>query len=155
MLKEIASTPVSDINIREPVRVSPGTPLIDVVTRMREKRRGGAIVEDGGKVAGIFTERDLMLRVDHSKAKGWHQQPVSEFMTRDVVMIAASDPVSDALKKMKQGRFRHLPVDRGPDAPTGLVSIRDILAYIVEHFPAEFLNLPPDPEHEASRRWGG
>src|SRR5690606_34551238 len=107
MLKEIASTPVSDINIREPVRVAPDTPLIDVVTRMREQRRGAAIVEDGGKVTGIFTERDLMLRVDHTKGKAWHQQPVSEFMTRDVVMIAASDPLSEALKKMKQGLFRH------------------------------------------------
>lgn len=155
MLKEIAATPVSDIDIREPVRVSPDTPLIDVVTRMREHRRGAAIIEDGGKVTGIFTERDLMLRVDHTTGKAWHEQPVSEFMTKDVVVIAASDSLSDAVKKMKQGLFRHLPVDRGPGAPTGLVSIRDVLAYIVEHFPGEFLNLPPDPEHEASRRWGG
>jgi CBS domain-containing protein len=155
MLKEIAATPVSEIDIREPVRVTPDTVLIEVVTRLREKRRGAAIIEENGKVVGIFTERDLMLRVDHTAGQGWHQQPVREFMTRDVVMVLARDSISTAVQKMKSGAFRHLPVVFGSGKPVGLVSIRDILAYIAEHYPAEFLNLPPDPEHEARRRWGG
>ena len=155
MLKEIASTPVNEVNIREPVRVAPSTSLLDVVTRMREKRRGSAIIEDGGRVVGIFTERDLMLRVDHTSGQGWHQKPVSEVMTRDVVMISSRDSIAAAVQKMKAGDFRHLPVDQGPGKAVGLISIRDILAYIAEHYPAEFLNLPPDPEHEARRRWGG
>jgi CBS domain-containing protein len=155
MLKEIAATPVTEIDIREPVRVTPDTTLIDVVTRLREKRRGAAIVEENGKVVGIFTERDLMLRVDHSTGQGWHKQPVRDVMTKNVVMVSARDSIATAVQKMKSGEFRHLPVDMGPGKPVGLVSIRDILAYIAEHYPAEFLNLPPDPEHEARRRWGG
>lgn len=155
MLKEIATTPINEINIREPVRVAPSATLLDVVTRMREKRRGSAIIEDGGQVVGIFTERDLMLRVDHTSGQGWHQKPINEFMTRDVVMISSRDSIATAVQKMKVGDFRHLPVDQGPGKPVGLISIRDVLAYIAEHYPAEFLNLPPDPEHEARRRWGG
>lgn len=155
MLKEIATTPINEINIREPVRVAPSATLLDVVTRMREKRRGSAIIEDGGRVVGIFTERDLMLRVDHTSGQGWHQKPINEFMTRDVVMISSRDSIATAVQKMKAGDFRHLPVDQGPGKPVGLISIRDVLAYIAEHYPAEFLNLPPDPEHEARRRWGG
>ncbi len=155
MLKEIASTPVNEITIREPVRVAPSATLLDVVTRMREKRRGSAIIEEGGKVVGIFTERDLMLRVDHTSGQGWHQKPISDFMTKNVVMISTRESISTAVQRMKTGDFRHLPVDQGPGKPVGLISIRDILAYIAEHYPAEFLNLPPDPEHEARRRWGG
>jgi CBS domain-containing protein len=155
MLKEIAATPVTEIDIREPVRVTPETALLDVVTRLREKRRGAAIVEEGGKVVGIFTERDLMLRVDHTKGQGWHKQPVRDYMTKNVVMVSGRDSIATAVQKMKSGEFRHLPVDLGSGKPVGLVSIRDILAYIAEHYPAEFLNLPPDPEHEARRRWGG
>ncbi|ACY15662.1 cyclic nucleotide-binding/CBS domain-containing protein [Haliangium ochraceum] len=155
MLKEIAATPVSEVTIREPVRVSPEAKLIDVVNSLREKRRGAAIIEDGGSVVGIFTERDLMLRVDHSAGESWHDKPVRDFMTGDVVMVKAQDSISVAVQKMRQGLFRHLPVDLGPGKPVRLVSIRDVLAYIAEHFPAEFLNLPPDPEHEATSRWGG
>lgn len=155
MLKEIAATPVTEIDIREPVRVAPETPLIEVVTRLREKRRGAAIVEDGGKVVGIFTERDLMLRVDHTAGAGWHSQPVRDYMTKNVIMVSTRDSIAAAVQKMKSGEFRHLPIDLGPGKEVGLVSIRDILAYIAEHYPAEFLNLPPDPEHEARRRWGG
>lgn len=155
MLKEIAATSVTEIDIREPVRVTPDTVLLDVVTRLREKRRGAAIVEENGKVVGIFTERDLMLRVDHTSGQGWHKQPVRDFMTKNVVMVSARDSIATAVQKMKSGEFRHLPVDLGPGKEVGLVSIRDILAYIAEHYPAEFLNLPPDPEHEARRRWGG
>jgi CBS domain-containing protein len=155
MLKEIAATAVTEIDIREPVRVTPDTTLIDVVTRLREKRRGAAIIEEGGKVVGIFTERDLMLRVDHTSGQGWHKKPVRDFMTKNVVMVSARDSIATAVQKMKSGEFRHLPIDLGSGKPVGLVSIRDILAYIAEHYPAEFLNLPPDPEHEARRRWGG
>src|SRR5688500_3700896 len=62
-LREIASTPIGDIARREPVRVGPDTPLADVVTRLREHRRGAVIVEDEGGIAGICTERDIMMRV--------------------------------------------------------------------------------------------
>ena len=154
MLEEIASTSISEISFREPARATSDTPLIDVVARMRGRRRGAAIIEDDGRLAGIFTERDLMLRVEHSN-QDWHKKPVSEVMTRDVIVIKASDSISAAVQKMKEGLFRHLPVDRGPEKPTALISIRDILSYIAEYFPKEFQNLPPDPEHEASQPWGG
>lgn len=154
MLKEIASTPVSEINIREPVRVQGDAKLGDVVATMREMHRGAAIVEADGKVVGIFTERDLMLRVDHS-SQNWRDSPVSDVMTKEVVLVDARESLSVAVKKMQSGLFRHLPVVFGAERPVGLVSIRDILAYIAEHFPAEFLNLPPDPELEARNQWGG
>lgn len=154
MLENIAATPISEINMREPVRAAADTPLMDVVTRMREMRRGAAIIEDDGSLVGIFTERDLMLRVDHSN-QDWHRRPVGEVMTKDLIMVSGRDALSVALQKMNKGFFRHLIVDRGPGQPAGLVSIRDILAHIVEFYPQEFINLPPDPEHEAQNRWGG
>ncbi len=154
MLENIAATPVTAINFREPARANEDTPLIEVVGRMRELRRGAAVVEKDGQIVGIFTEHDLMLRVDHS-SQDWHQKPVREVMTAEVIMVSSKDTLSIAVKKMQDGVFRHLPVDRGPGQPVALISIRDILAYIAEHFPDEFINLPPDPAHEAHRRWGG
>jgi CBS domain-containing protein len=155
MLAEIAATPVSDIPLREPVRARAHTPLIEVVSTMHEMRRGASIVEDDhGRLAGIFTERDLMLRVEHGDSS-WHRRPVGEVMTRDPIRIAPTESLSTALRRMREAGCRHLPVADGQGKTTGVLSIRDILAHIAEFFPEEFLNLPPDPDHEASRRWGG
>jgi CBS domain-containing protein len=118
-------------------------------------RRGATIVEDDqGRIAGIFTERDLMVRVEHGDSS-WHRKPVGEVMTRDPVRIAPTDSLSTALRRMRETKCRHLPVTDDQGKTAGVVSIRDILAHIAEYFPEEFLNLPPDPEHEASSRWGG
>jgi CBS domain-containing protein len=155
MLAEIAATPVSDIPLREPARARTRTPLIEVVSTMHEMRRGATIVEDDqGRIAGIFTERDLMLRIDHGDSS-WHRQPVGEVMTRDPVRISPAESLSTALRRMREAGCRHLPVVDGQGQTAGVLSIRDILAHVAEFFPEEFLNLPPDPDHEASRRWGG
>ena len=155
MLQEIADTPVSDLSLREPVRVGPETPLFEVVAKLREQRRGAAIVEDGnGQLIGIFTERDLMARVDHDN-HGWHERPVSEVMTAGPSTVSPDQSLAGALERMGAGSFRHLPIVDGDGRASALVSIRDILGHVVEHYPEEFLNLPPDPEHEMSGRWGG
>lgn len=155
MLNEIAATPVSDLTKREPARAKPNTPLSDVIAAMNEMGRGATIILDhDGRIAGIFTERDLMLRVDHG-VDGWQQQPVREYMTKDPVTISADQSVATALRRMNEGTFRHLPVTDGEGKLSSILSIRDILSHLVEFFPQEFLNLPPDPEHEANSRWGG
>lgn len=155
MLEEIAATPIGDLSSREPVRVKDDATLIDVVTAMRERRRGAAIVEDGeGRLVGIFTERDLMLRVDH-ETTDWHQSAVSSLMTENPESVSSKETLANALNRMKAGSFRHVPVIDDQGAAISLVSVRDILGHIVEHFPEEFINLPPDPDHEARNRWGG
>lgn len=136
----------------------PSAALDDFVTAaaatMKERQQDCVLILDGSELVGIFTERDLMLRVDHS-SQAWRDSPVSDVMTKEVVLVDARESLSVAVKKMQSGLFRHLPVVFGEQRPVGLVSIRDILAYIAEHFPAEFLNLPPDPELEARNQWGG
>jgi CBS domain-containing protein len=154
-LEHIAATPISDLSLRDPVRAKPDSTLFQIVTDLREHRRGAAIVEDqGGRLLGIFTERDLMLRVDHTK-HDWHELPVSAFMSRAIITVATTESLAAAIERMNDGGFRHLPVVDESGRTIGILSIRDILAHITEYFPEEFINLPPDPGHEASGRWGG
>jgi len=79
---------------------------------------------------GIITERDLL----HALAEGSDPRttPVSSYMTSDAVTVTASWEVVDAARRMIQGGFRHLIVvdDRG--LVTGIVSIRDMVAALVE-----------------------
>jgi CBS domain-containing protein len=153
-LAEIAATPIGTIVRRDPVRVRPETTLGEVVAALREKVRGAVLVEEQGRITGIFSERDLMLRVDHSDPT-WAALPVMTVMTPGPRTIREDEPIEDALNIMLTGGHRHLPIVDGTGVLVGIVSVRDILIHIVGFFPADFLNLPPDPEREASGLWGG
>ncbi len=153
-LAQIAATPIGTIVRRLPVRVTPETTLGALVATLREKGRGAVLVEEGDRISGIFSERDLMLRVDHGDPS-WTGRPVREFMTRAPRTIREDEPIEDALNIMLTGGHRHLPIVDAAGALLGIVSIRDILIHIVGFFPADFINLPPDPEHESSGVWGG
>lgn len=154
-LKQLANITVGEIEQRDPVKVSEHTTLLEVVGMLESALRGAVVVQDAdGKLSGIFTERDLMLRVTHSN-KDWHKTPVKEVMTRNPVCVAEYESIASALGRMNQGTFRHLPRIDAEGRPSGLLSVRDVLSYVAENFPAEFLNLPPDPDHEAKEPWGG
>ena len=155
VLKELAKRPIEEVEGRPPIRVRPATTLLEVVKALKGGNRGAVIVvDDDGRISGVFTERDVMLRLDHSNLD-WHTIPVGEVMTRNPKTIAADAPIAEALRLMTEGAFRHLPVVDDDGRAISVASIRAIMAHLVEHFPEEFVNLPPDPDHEASRPYGG
>lgn len=153
-LAQIAATPIGTIVRRSPVRVTPETTLGEVVATLRDKGRGAVLVEEKGNIVGIFSERDVMLRVDHGDSS-WARRPVREVMTRAPRTIREDEPIENALNLMLTGGHRHLPIVDAAGALLGIVSIRDLLIHVVGFFPADFINLPPDPEREASGLWGG
>ena len=155
MIKEIADTPVDLVEGRKPATVRPTDTLDEVVAAMAMQRRGAALVEDeNGSIVGIFTERDLMSRLDHSN-HDWRKITVEQVMIRDVITIEGDLTISEALKIMLKGKFRHLPIVDSHKKIQGIVSIRGLLVHTVSYFATELLNLPPDSEHEASKQWGG
>lgn len=152
-IAEIRASRLADIKRRPPVVVEPSTPLAVVVEKLRAANRGSVLVVEGGAVIGIFTERDLMTRVNHA-GEGWKQTPVREVMTESPVTVRTDQTVEDAMNHMVAGGYRHLPlVDDGE--LVGLLSIRDVLRHMVSYFPKEFLNQPTDPDSEARAPWGG
>jgi len=153
-LADIAAKPLSEIARTQPIRVASDTPVLAVVKQLESHQCSAVLVEENGALVGIFTERDLMARVDHSNP-AWQSIPVSEVMTKSPKSIRTDQTLEDALNLMVVGVYRHLPTV-GPDgAPEGIVSILDLLVHITEFFPDDFANLPPDPDHEASGPWGG
>jgi CBS domain-containing protein len=153
-LSAIAATKIGEIARRAPVRVGPSTPLGECVARLCEHGRGAVVVEEAGRPVGIFTERDLMLRVDHGKP-GWWEGPVEPVMTRSPRTARADQTIEEVLNLMLAGNYRHLPIVDPDGGLAGIVSVRDVLVHIVGFFPADFVNLPPDPDHEASQPDGG
>lgn len=147
-MENLARTPVSQLPPRPHATVDVADPMWKVVDEMTAKGRGAVLVEENGALVGIFTERDLMSRLDHDDAL-WSHVIVRDVMTPHPTVIRRDDSLAEALRRLIAGRRRHLPIvdDRGH--VLGLISIRDVLSHVASRFPEELLNLPPNPDHES------
>lgn len=155
MLTVLATTQLSDLRLRQPVLAQQSDSLSVVTQRMRDAGRGSTLIlTDDGRLAGIFTQRDLIKRVDLC-SKGWGDLPVCEVMTKKPVVLGIGASLGDALERMDAHSVRSLPVLDDEQRPVGLVSVRDALRHIAEHFPQDFINLPPEPSLEATGLYGG
>ena len=147
-MQALANATVGTLSPRPHARVGAEDAMWKVVAEMKSKGRGAVLVEEDGALVGIFTERDLLNRIDYSDAL-WSHVIVRDVMTPHPMVIRPDDSLSEALRRLTVGHRRHLPVvdDRGH--VLGLISIRDILTYIAGRFPDDMLNLPPHPDHES------
>lgn len=119
---------------------------------MRKARSGCALVCDDRLLAGIFTERDYIKRVLSRGAD--LQAPVSDFMTPQPATARPTDPIGSAIRTMYQGGYRHLPVVDQGDVPVGMLSVKHVVQYVVDHFPSAVYNLPPRPGQVQDKREG-
>jgi CBS domain-containing protein len=147
-MQALASATVGELSPRPHAQVSVDDAMWKVVAEMSAKGRGAVLVEDGGALVGIFTERDLLNRVDYSDAL-WSHVVVRDVMTPHPMVIRPDDSLSEALRRLIQGHRRHLPIVDERGHVLGLISIRDILTHIAERFPEDMVNLPPHPDHES------
>jgi len=140
------------IAAERPLIVDHGALVSAVIEQMRRGGTGCALVTRDGKLAGIFTERDVLNKVlGDADALA---QPVSALMTSDPDHVAESDSIRKAAAHVQRGGFRNVPVVDANGAPVGLVRHKDVIAYLVENFADRTLNLPPDPDLIATKPEG-
>ena len=129
--------------LRDVVTVGAGDSVLEAVRRMDDANTGSVVVLEGNRLAGIFTERDLMRRVvlrGHDVAS----TAVSQVMTRDLIFTEPDEAGEEAMSKMTRHRCRHLPVIEG-ERLVGLVSIGDLMKEISDeqsveiHFLKEYI----------------
>jgi CBS domain-containing protein len=119
---------------KSPFTVSPEVPVGDVLTKMVDEAIGCVMVVQNGKLVGIFSERDALMKLNTDAAK-LLTRPISQFMTPDPVTLETSDKIAYALHKMNVGGYRHIPIlFEGKLA--GVISVRDILRYLTERIAA-------------------
>lgn len=114
---------------RKPLAVAPSTPVRDVLRLLVDHRVGCVLVEEGSKTVGIFSERDVLLKLGE-RANELGGRPVSEFMTSRVESLPPSAKIAFAVHRMNMGGYRHVPVVNESGRTVGIFSVRDILSYL-------------------------
>ncbi|EKD42173.1 MAG: CBS protein [uncultured bacterium] len=134
---------ISDFRIRKPLCVNKADSLKVVLKKMKKERRGSALIEKNGKLVGIFTERDLLKRVIPNRVP--LKSSIDTVMSEKPVTLCANDSMAMVLSVMNETGVRHIPiVHKTKGTIEGIISVRDVLDYLADHFPNEVYNLPPD-----------
>lgn len=145
---------IGNVPRREMITVAPSTSIADTVRAMNEGHVGCALVVQGGKLAGVFTERDVLTKVA-ARSLDAHATPVASVMTADPDTLPAHASVAYALHRMSVEGYRHVPIVDAANRPVGVVAVRDIVAWICDMFPKAVLNLPPVPSSYPKSAEGG
>lgn len=129
------------LRLDAPVTVPSGTPLSEGLRVMRDAGGAAVLVVADGRTIGIFTERDVLNKlfpgcVDDSL-------PIDRFMTPDPASLTLDATLGEAVRLMTEHGYRNVPLKDRDGNSAGLVSARDVVQYVAEHFPAEVANLPP------------
>ncbi len=152
LTRNLRHDPVSRLEPTAPRSIDLRSPVSEAVEMMRRDGVGCLLVCDGGKLVGVFTERDLLNRVMGTGRA--LNAAIADCMTADPVTVHRRDTIRTAIKKMQHGGYRHLPVVDDNTIPVGVLSVKRIVHYLVEHFPGAIYNLPPEPNAAPSEREG-
>jgi CBS domain-containing protein len=143
LTKSLKVESVSRLHPSTPIQVGPHETVGAALALMRQEHVGCLLVCENEQLLGIFTERDLMRRV--LAAGKPLTMPIAEGMTPAPVVVRRNEPIGAALRRMEEGGYRHLPVVDETGRLVSMLSVKRIVHYLAEHFPATVYNLPPDP----------
>ncbi len=130
-------SPVAPICLAESVSVH------EAVQAMLERRQAAVVVVDGpGRLTGIFTERDVLMRVV-GKGLDARRTPLGSVMTRNPEALTATHRIAYAVHSMSVAGFRTLPLVDAERRPVGIVTVTDVIRWLADRFPEAVLNLPP------------
>jgi CBS domain-containing protein len=118
------ATTINEVMAHDPRMISPDDTVHDAARVMRDEDVGAVLLEQQGRLAGILTDRDIVVRSD---AEGNDPDDVKagDIATRDVEALTPDQSVQDAARFMREHNVRRVPVVQDGH-PVGIVSIGDI-----------------------------
>lgn len=109
---------------------TPGTPAIDALKILKDRKIGALVVLDGSQIVGIFSERDFARRVV-ACADCDTTSPLRDFMTTTVIGVKESESIENCMTLMVNKHIRHLPVVDDGGSLVGMISIGDVVKQLV------------------------
>jgi CBS domain-containing protein len=147
--------PTTVLPVRKPLVLSRFHSVTDAIRSMQSEHRGVVLVTEDGtmhaRVVGIFTERDVLFRIV-DQGRNPATLPLAEVMTAEPECLRDDQSIAELLRMMSVGGFRHVPIIDTEGRPVHVVSVRDVVEFLVEAFPQEVLNRGGDRQ---STREGG
>jgi CBS domain-containing protein len=124
------------------VQAQPGIALKDALELMHREKAGYIVIADEHlRVKGMFTERDVLMKVLRPGVR--LSEPVDTYMRPSPKTLTKDDTIGDAINLMFAESVRHVPLVDEHGQMNGVLSIRTIVNFLSELFPTEVFNLPP------------
>jgi CBS domain-containing protein len=116
---------VRELMNKQPIKLSGSTPVIEAARRMRDANVGAVIIEDGGKVAGIVTDRDVAIRVV-AHGRDPNTVRLAEICSKELTTLSPDDDLDRAIEVMRQKAIRRIPVVDQRNMTVGILSLGDL-----------------------------
>jgi CBS domain-containing protein len=127
----------------EPVCLRETATVTDAAQSMLKARQAAVLIVDaGGRLTGIFTERDLLTRVI-GRGLDPKGTALSAVMTPNPEVLSLRDRVAYAVHCMSVAGYRTVPLVDADGKPVGIVTVSDVIRWLANLFPTTVLNLPP------------
>jgi CBS domain-containing protein len=107
--------------------------LREVVTAMARKNIGSIVIVEEGRPVGIFTERDFLKKIA-AKNLDLDEEMVGTYMSSNPVCVTSETQMIKVMSFMRLGRFRHLVLTDTDGKLVGVISVKDVLSYVVDSF---------------------
>lgn len=121
--------------------IGPDSTVLEAINKMNAHKLGALVVMQDSRVAGMFTERDVLRRIV-GELRDPASTMVREVMTREVICVPPTTDIDEVSSIMQQKRIRHVPVCDQNGELHGMISIGDVNAFHASHQEAQitFLN---------------
>jgi len=130
--KRFLSRSLGLLNPKPPLLVKDSATLRDALEVLQANKVGCVIItDDKGKIAGIFSERDVVLKICLNDID-LDTTCITEYMTHNPSTTEMTATMAYALNMMSHGGYRHLPIVDETNCPLGIISVKDIVDYLVD-----------------------
>lgn len=141
---EVLEEPISRLCDHDAVCLEETATVGEAIRLMQERQFGSVLVTKGGTLSGILTERDVLMKVA-DKDTGILTKPLTAIMTPNPETLRKDDAIVFVMNKMQVGGFRHVPIVDEDNRPLHVVSLRDVLRFLLDEFGSAVLNVAGEP----------
>jgi len=136
--------PISALGLPAPVSIERDATVGTALAAVQRHGQGYVLVcDDGGRPAGIMSEREVVMRIVARDVK--YDEGVETYMSRDPHVLTEKDPIALAVQMMNESGERLIPIVDEQGKAVGVLRNLDIIHFLAEAFPEQVLNLPPRP----------
>jgi len=153
LLAALKQEPIVKMAISDYCTAEADAPVEDVIGAMNAKHCHSALIVRNGKLVGIFTDRDIMMKIANNPST--LVRPVSDFMTSEPITLPKTATPAEALAIMKLKHLRNVPIVEKDGSVLGNFTHFSVLAFLADAFPDVNVENYAFPRHFSRQRHGG